>query len=55
MLDGYGWQLKSLKTEKCRGLDRDTLASSQGTKLFPFVLVTFTNLFNYFKVRVNVT
>ena len=51
-LDGHGWQLKSLKSKKFRGLNCDTLAC---TKLFPSVLVTFANLFNYLEVRVNVT
>ena len=27
MLDGYGWQLKSLKSKKFRGPNRDTLSS----------------------------
>ena len=29
MLDGHGWQLKSLKSKMFRGLYRDTLSSSQ--------------------------
>ena len=52
ILDGHGQQLKSPKSKKFRGLNRDTLAC---TKLFPSVLVTFANLFNYLEVRVNVT
>ena len=27
MLDGYGWQLKSLKSKRFRGHNRDTLCS----------------------------
>ena len=52
ILDGHGQQLKSLKSKKFRGLNHDTLAY---TKLFPSVLVTFANLFNYLEVRANVT
>ena len=48
ILDRHGWQLKSPKFKKFRGLNHDTLAC---TKLFPSVLVTFANLFNYLEVR----
>ena len=44
--------IKITEIQKFRGLDHDTLAC---TKLFPSVLVTFANLFNYLEVRVNVT
>ena len=50
--DGHGRQLKSPKSKKFRGLNRDTLAC---TKLFPSVLVTFANLFNYLEVRMKKT
>ena len=52
ILDGHGRQLKSPKSKKFRGPNRDTLAC---IKLFPSVLVAFTNLFNYLEVGVNVT
>ena len=52
ILDGHGRQSKTPKSKRFRGLNCDTLAC---TKLFPSVLVTFANLFNYLEVRANVT
>ena len=46
MLDGYGWQLRSPKPKSLEALIV-TLYPQANTKLFPFFLVTFANLFNY--------
>ena len=54
MLDGYGRQLKSPKSKKFRGPNRDTLSSPIPNHFHPSSSRS-QNLFNYLEVRAKLT